>query len=110
MNEEKLITADDVDHAFRAGEVYDASNDVLRKYLQVLNTQGIPNDRVRHRATNRCTTINTIINMRFIESVERLNTRLTVIVIALTIMTILIGTCTLVATVANILVTFNKGI
>ncbi len=104
MNEEQLITADTVDNAFRTGEVYDAPNNILREYLKVLNTKGIPNDMVRHRATNRCITVNTIINMRFIESIERLNTRLTVVVIVLTLITILIGACTLVATLANIFV------
>jgi hypothetical protein len=106
MSEENFPTGDDVDSAFRTGEVYDASNDVLRQYLQVLNIQGIPNDMVRHRATNRCITINTIINMRFIEKIERLNTRLAIVVIAFTVMATLIGACTLIATLANIWVTF----
>ena len=106
MSEKGQQTQGDVDNAFRTGEVYDAPNDVLIEYLRVLNTGSIPNEMVRHRETNRCITINTLINLRFIKSVERSNTIYTWIVIVLAAMSLMLGALSLVASIIQIVNNF----
>ncbi len=67
-------------------ETADGSNFVIHfEFLRVLNTGYIPNEMVRHRETNRCVTINTLVNLRFLKSVERTNTLLAWIVIVLAV-------------------------
>ena len=81
-------TLGDIDKAFETGDVFNASDEVLVEYLRVLNYEPIPNEYTRHRAIIRGITINTLINLRFIKSVERRNTILTWVVIALAALTL----------------------
>ncbi|MEW6112065.1 MAG: hypothetical protein AB1664_08035 [Thermodesulfobacteriota bacterium] len=83
MNPKKKLTFDDVSKAFDTNEVFNASDELLMEYLSVLNTEGIENDRVRHRAINRCITIHAIISLRLAKIIDRSNKVLTWIVIVL---------------------------
>jgi len=79
------LTTDDVDRAFRTSEVFNAPDDTLIKYLRVLNTGSILNETTRHRAINRCITINAVINLRLAKRIDRSNRILSFIVIVLAI-------------------------
>ncbi len=81
-------TLGDIDKAFELGNIFSASNEDLVEYLQVLNSESILNEATRSRAINRCITINTLINLRFIKSVERRDTILTWVVITLAALTL----------------------
>lgn len=89
METQKNLTEDDIDTAFRTGSVFDVSDNALMEYLKVLNTSAIHNDLVRHRATNRCLTITTIINQRLVKKIDQGNTRLAYLVIVLSVVSLI---------------------
>ena len=88
MNSTRELTQDDVDRAFQTGEVYNAPDETLMEYLRVLCTGHVPNEMVRHRETNRCITINTLVNVRLTKKVDQANTILTIIGIVLAVVSV----------------------
>ena len=89
MSERESVTLDDIHDAFETGDLFNEPDDVLMEYLRVLNTGSIPNEYARHRAINHAITVNTLINLRFIKSVERSNTIYTWVVIVLAVLTLI---------------------
>lgn len=85
MREKIPVLQDDVDKVFGSGKVYNAPDQLLLEYLRVLCTGSVANEMVRHRETNRCVTINTLMNMRLINKIDRTNTILIVFSIILAI-------------------------
>ena len=89
MNSTRELTQDDVTRAFQTGEVYDAPDETLMEYLRVLcTTSYVPNASVRQRETNRCITINTLVNVRLTKKIDRANTILTIIGIVLAVVSV----------------------
>ena len=88
MNSTRELTQDDVDRAFQTGEVYNAPDETLMEYLRVLCTGHVPNEMVRHRETNRCITINTLVNVRLTKKIDQANTILTIIGIVLAVVSV----------------------
>jgi hypothetical protein len=86
--EEMVRTALSVtmDNAFETGEILKASEETLQKYLWHLCTEGIDNERVRHRAIVRALTINHIQMQRHIDKLNKRNTFLQWLVISLAIL------------------------
>lgn len=91
MSHEAAKLQDEISSAFRDGKILTASEEELKKYLMSLCTEHIPNDMVRHRETIRALTINHIQMQRHIDKLNKQNTILQYLVIALTIAS-LIGT------------------
>jgi hypothetical protein len=87
----KTITSTDVNKAFESGAVYTASDEELVEYLRVLNSTGIANPAWQHCAINRATTINTLINLRYFKRVDRSNTIVTWVVVALAAVEIVVS-------------------
>jgi hypothetical protein len=85
MSSAGQVTQDDVDRAFQTGEVYNAPDETLMEYLRVLCTGHVPNEMVRHRETNRCITINTLVNVRLTKKIDRTNTILAIVGIVLAV-------------------------
>lgn len=91
MADERLVTQDNMSSAFETGEVFQASDEELLSYLKLLCTGHIPNDMIRYRETNRCITINAILTKRFMDKVDRDNSRLQKLVFLLTIVGIIVA-------------------
>jgi len=64
---------DKMDRAFLSGEIWDCPESDLKAFLDRLNEDGIPNDRVQHRAIIRALTINHIQMQRILAAQERSN-------------------------------------
>ena len=87
MPEESLIE-DELNKVFSNGQILNASDVDLKRFLQYLCSGYIRNEAVRHRETNRCVVINTIKTFRLIDQVEKTNKRLTVTNLILTVCTV----------------------
>ena len=103
MSDTQSVTHDEIHRAFETGDVFNKSDDVLMEYLRVLNTGGIPNENVRHRAINHAITVNTLINLRFIKSVERSNRIYTWVVIILAMLSLAASVIQIAASVIQII-------
>lgn len=92
MNDKgKTITKVNLDEAFEKGQIFDATDVDLNRYLQHLCSGSVVNEAVRHREMNRCLVINTIKNFRFLDRIEKTNQRFTVVIIILTILTVVLS-------------------
>ncbi len=83
---------DELNKVFSNGQIFNANDVDLKRYLQYLCSGHVQNEMVRHRETNRCVVINTIKTFRLIDQVERSNQRLTVVNIILTVCTVALAT------------------
>jgi hypothetical protein len=92
MNDmERAKLQDEINAVFRDGSILTAKEDKLQEYLMSLASEHVPNDMVRHRETIRALTINHVQMQRHIDKLNKQNTILQYLVIALTIAS-LIGT------------------
>ncbi|USN87579.1 MAG: hypothetical protein H6779_04190 [Candidatus Nomurabacteria bacterium] len=78
------------DHLFNSGDIFTAKNDELMDALRELGIGHVPNDIVRHRQIIRALTIDSIINRRHVEALEKKNTQLAAFNIILSIAVILL--------------------
>jgi hypothetical protein len=62
-----------MDLAFESGDIWDSPEDDMREFLSILNKQGIPNERVQHRAIIRALTINHIQMQRILAAQDKSN-------------------------------------
>ena len=95
---EEIRRNSELQRAFNSGAVWDAPDEVLREYLKTLNTEGVPNEMVRHREIIRALTITHIQMARVIKALEdtmqRLNTasdRTQQLVVRLTWVAVFVG-------------------
>ena len=92
MNDkERDITKVKLDEAFEKGQIFDAIDADLNRYLQHLCSGSVVNEAVRHREMNRCLVINTIKNFRFLDRIEKTNQRFTIVIVILTILTVMLS-------------------
>jgi hypothetical protein len=85
---ERTSTSVLMNNAFETGEILNAPEETLQRYLLHLSTEAIPNENVRHRAIIQALTINHIQMQRHIDKLNKRNTFLTVVVIILMVVTI----------------------
>lgn len=100
MADQAEITYDDVSAAFRSNKVLTDPDDRLIEYLRLLCSEQVRSDENRLLSNNRCITINTILTQRFMKRMDRVTTRYTIAVIALTV-------ASLVAAVAQVWVSLK---
>ena len=79
------------DELFDKKLVFEASDENLNDALIELSTGHVPNDMVRHREIIRAITINTIKSQRHIDKIENRNTKLTYLIILLTVVSIILS-------------------
>lgn len=91
MTKESAEISSKLTKVFRDDSVFDASDEELNGYLRYLCSEGIPNESVRHRATNRCQVINTIKTFRLIDGLEKKNGIFTIIIIILSFFTLVLS-------------------
>jgi hypothetical protein len=85
MDPDSTLTSEELQDAFRTGAIFHASDADLERYLRHLGSVGVINDAVQHRATIRAHVIDTVRLFRFTQRLEDSNRRLSRLVIALTI-------------------------
>ena len=85
MTDQAKVTYDDVSTAFRSNKVLTDPDDRLVEYLRILCSEQVRSDENRLLSNNRCITINTILTQRFMERMDRVTTRYTIVVIVLTV-------------------------
>lgn len=83
---EHIILRGIMDNDFETGKILIAPEENLQKYLWYLCSEGIDNERVRHRAIVRALTINHIQMQRHIDKLNKRNTFLQWLVIFLAIL------------------------
>lgn len=82
------------DELFSQGAVFEASDEELMHALEELSNGHVANDMVRHREVIRGITINAMLNQHHIDKIESRNTRLTRLIVILTIVSILLSVLT----------------
>jgi hypothetical protein len=75
-----------MDNAFETGDILKTPEETLQKYLWLLCTQGVDNERVRHREVIRALTINHIQMQKHIDKLNKRNTFLQGLVIFLAVL------------------------
>lgn len=88
---ERTVLKVNLDEAFEKGQIFNATDDELNRYLQHLCSGSVVNEVVRHREMNRCLVINTMRNFRFLDRIERTNKRFTIVIVILTILTVVLS-------------------
>ncbi len=106
MPDEELKVHSEMDLAFQRGEVLDASEEQLQRWLQNLCTGPVDNEKVRHREIIRALTINHVQMARTIrqldETMRRLNAaneRTQKLLVRLTWVAVVVGIISAIATV-----------